>query len=322
MCYNDSNEAYPRKPRCRVGAFVYKMDTRRFRGYAFVLGAATLWATLGIIFKSLIDDYGLSRITIAFFRASLSAAILFAALVTRRPGALRIAKRDILLFTAFGLFAVAAFFIVYVTAIDLVGVSVAAVLLYTAPAWVAVISALFLAEQLTMRKLIAVMLAMIGCTLVARIYDVSGLKLNGLGILAGLGAGLGYALYSVLSKIGVRRYDGWTVLVYGLLFGSVFLAPLQSPQSIVAALRQPGAVVWLLALALGPTLGAGLAFNAGLRYIPVSSASVVATLEPVIASLLAFAFLHERLDLAQLAGGALILIAVIILTRTPQVLRA
>jgi drug/metabolite transporter (DMT)-like permease len=203
-----------------------------------------------------------------------------------------------------------------------VGVSVAAVLLYTAPAWVAVISALFLAEQLTMRKLIAVMLAMIGCTLVARIYDVSGLKLNGVGILAGLGAGLGYALYSVLSKIGMRRYDGWTVLVYGLLFGSVFLVPLQSPQSIMAALRQPGAVVWLLALALGPTLGAGLAFNAGLRYIPVSSASVVATLEPVIASLLAFAFLHERLDLAQLAGGALILIAVIILTRTPRVPRA
>jgi len=292
-------------------------NTRRLRGYALVLVAATLWATLGIIFKALIADYGLSRITIAFFRASLSAAILFAALGLYRPGALRIAARDVWFFIGFGLFGVAAFYIVYVTAIDLAGMSVAAVLLYTAPAWVAVISAMFLGERLTTRKLGAVALAMVGCALVARVYDLRGLRLNWLGILAGLGAGLTYALYSVFNKAGVRRYDGWTVLAYGLLFGVVFLAPLQSPQLILAALRQPGAVIWLLVLALGPTLGAGLAFNAGLRDVPVSSASVVATLEPVIASLLAFAFLGERLDPAQLVGGGLILIAVLALTRAP-----
>lgn len=278
--------------------------------------AATLWATLGIIFKALIGDYGLSRITIAFFRASLSAVVLFAALALRRPSLLRIAVRDVLFFAAFGLFGIAAFYIVYITAIDLAGMSVAAVLLYTAPAWVALISAVFLGERLTPVKLVAVTLAMAGCALVARVYDVRGLQLNWLGIVAGLGAGLTYALYSVFNKIGLHRHDGWTVLAYGLLAGSVFLAPLQSPQWLIAALRQPGAVVWLLVLALGPTLGAGLSFNAGLRHVPVSSASIVATLEPVIASLLAFTFLHERLDPAQLVGGGLILAAVIFLTRT------
>jgi DME family drug/metabolite transporter len=292
------------------------MKTHRLRGYAFVLVAATLWATLGIIFKVLIGDHGLSRITIAFFRASLSAVVLFAALALRRPGSLRIKARDGLFFAAFGLFGIAAFYIVYITAIDLAGMSVAAVLLYTAPAWVALISAVFLGEKLTPVKLVAVTLAMAGCALVARVYDVRGLQLNWLGIVAGLGAGLTYALYSVFNKVGLRRHDGWTVLAYGLLAGSVFLAPLQSPQWLIAALRQPGAVVWLLVLALGPTLGAGLSFNAGLRHVTVSSASIVATLEPVIASLLAFTFLHERLDPAQLVGGGLILAAVIFLTRT------
>jgi len=291
------------------------MKTHRLRGYAFVLVAATLWATLGIIFKALIGDYGLSRITIAFFRASLSAVILFAALALRRPGSLRIKARDGLFFAAFGLFGIAAFYIVYITAIDLTGMSVAAVLLYTAPAWVALISAMFLGEKLTPVKLVAVTLAMAGCALVARVYDVHGLQLNWLGILAGLGAGLTYALYSVFNKVGLRRHDGWTVLAYGLLAGSIFLAPLQFPPLLVAALRQPGAAVWLLVLALGPTLGAGLSFNAGLRHVPVSSASIVATMEPVIASLLAFTFLHERLDPAQLVGGGLILAAVIVLTR-------
>jgi drug/metabolite transporter, DME family len=292
------------------------MKTHRLRGYTFILVAATLWATLGIIFKALIGDYGLSRITIAFFRASLSAVVLFAALALRRPSLLRIAVRDGLFFAAFGLFGIAAFYIVYITAIDLAGMSVAAVLLYTAPAWVALISAVFLGEKLTPVKLVAVTLAMAGCALVARVYDVRGLQLNWLGIVAGLGAGLTYALYSVFNKIGLRRHDGWTVLAYGLLAGSVFLAPLQSSPLLVVALRQPGAVVWLLVLALGPTLGAGLSFNAGLRHVPVSSASVVATLEPVIASLLAFTFLHERLDPAQLVGGGLILAAVIFLTWT------
>ncbi len=291
------------------------MNTHRLRGYAFILVAATLWATLGIVFKALIGDYGLPRITIAFFRASLSAVILFAALALRRPSALRVKARDVLFFAAFGLFGIAAFYSVYVIAIDLAGMSVAAVLLYTAPAWVALISAVFLGEKLTPVKLVAVTLAMAGCALVARVYDLRGLQLNWLGILAGLGAGLTYALYSVFNKVGLRRHDGWTVLAYGLLAGSVFLAPLQSPQSLVTALRQPGAVAWLLVLALGPTLGAGLSFNAGLRHVPVSSASIVATLEPVIASILAFAFLHERLDLAQLAGGGLILAAVVFLTR-------
>jgi DME family drug/metabolite transporter len=289
--------------------------THRLRGYVLILIAATLWGTLGIIFKALINDYGLSRITIAFFRASLSAAILMAALAIRRPSLLRIARRDSILFVTFGLFGIAGFYIAYITAIDLTGVSVAAVLLYTAPAWVAAISALFLGEAMTRRKLAAVALAMMGCALVARVYDVRGLRLNWLGIVAGLCAGLGYALYSVCSKVGVRRYDNWTVLVYGLILGTVFLVPLQSPPLIFAALRQPGAAVWLLALAVGPTLGSGLIFNAGVRYIPVSNASVVATIEPVVASVLAFLFLGERLDLAQLVGGALILAAVISLTR-------
>jgi DME family drug/metabolite transporter len=291
-------------------------DTHRARGYAFVLMAATLWATLGIIFKALIYDYGLSRITIAFFRASLSALILFAVLAFRQPRSLRIIWRDVPFFLTFGLLGIAAFYTVYITAIDLAGMSVTAVLLYTAPVWVAMISAIFLGEPLTKRKTLAVVLAMIGCALVARVYDLHELQLNWLGILTGLGAGLGYALYSVFNKVGLRHHDGWTVLAYGLLFGIVFLTPLQSPWLVFEALRQPGAVIWLIALALGPTLGSGLAFNAGLRYVPVSSASVVATLEPVIASLLAFAVLGERLDPGQLLGGVLILVAVISLTRT------
>ena len=149
----------------------------RARGYVLVLTAATLWGTLGIIFKTLINDYGLSHITVAFFRASLSAVIIVATLATRRPRSLCITWQDVPFFLAFGLFGIAAFYVVYVTAIDLADVSVASVLLYTTPAWVAVISATFLGKPLTKRKTLAVALAMVGCALVARVYDLRGLQL-------------------------------------------------------------------------------------------------------------------------------------------------
>ena len=150
---------------------------------------------------------------------------------------------------AFGLFGIAAFYIVYVTAIDLAGMSVAAVLLYTAPAWVALISAVFLGEKLTPVKLVAVTLAMAGCALVARVYDVRGLQLNWLGILAGLGAGLTYALYSVFNKVGLRRHDGWTVLAYGLLVQAVCFSRRCNPRDCsslhcASRARSPGCLCW------------------------------------------------------------------------------
>jgi len=97
--------------------------------------------------------------------------------------------------------------------------------------------------------------------------------------------------------------------------GALFLLPLQSPADLARALTTPSSVFWLLALGLVPTLGGGLAFNAALRLVPASNASIVATLEPAIATLLGWAFLGEQLETLQLLGGGLILTAVVILQR-------
>lgn len=298
-----------------------------FRGYGLVLLAATLWASLGLFYKRLVDGYGLTPVTVAFFRALLTALILFAAHLARwavkrraHPGAgapFAVTRRDLAGFALFGLVGVAAFYIVYASAIDRAGVGVSAVLMYTAPAWVTVISALFMGEPLTRRKGLALLMAIAGAALVARIYQFEALRLNPLGVLFGLGAGLAYGLYTIFSKVAVRRHSAWTVLSYALAFGALFMLPVQSADVVANALTTPEVLAWLLATALIPTLLAGVSFNQGLRELPASNASIVATLEPAVAVLLGWLILDERLAWPQLVGGALILGAVILLSRAP-----
>jgi len=286
--------------------------SRRLRGYGLALAAAALWATLGLFYQGL-AAYGLPSLTIVFFRAAIAAMVLFLALGWQRRGSLRLERRDWFLFVAFGLIGVAAFYVVYIYAISLTGMGMAAVLMYTAPAWVMLLSAIFFKERLGRPKAAALLLACGGCALVSRAYDLTSVRLNLVGILAGLGAGLTYGLYTLFSRVAQRRCTAWTTLAYALGLGALFMLPLQSPADLTHALTTPALLFWLLALGLVPTVGGGLAFNAALRLVPASNASIVATLEPAIATLLGWVFFDERLDVLQLLGAGLILAAVVIL---------
>jgi drug/metabolite transporter (DMT)-like permease len=282
--------------------------------YLLVLLAAGFWATLGIFYKTLISTYGLPPLAIVFWRALIAAIALFLFLFTSRKDLLHIPRRDWPFFLFFGLIGVAAFYTIYVNAVALTGMGVAAVLMYTAPVWVTLLSVLFLGERLDGRKILALSLAVAGGALVGRVYDLDGVRLNQIGLLAGIGAGLGYGLYILFSKAAAqRRYNPWTTLAYALGLGALFLLPLQSAADLTRVLTNPPILVWLFGIGLLPTLGGGLAFNAALQRLPASNASIVATLEPVIATVLGWAIFAERLDALQILGGALIGSAVILL---------
>lgn len=286
-------------------------------GYGLVLVAAALWATLGLFYKGLAAS-GLPLLTIVFFRAGIAALALFLALLWRDRASLRLSGRDVLFFLAFGLVGVAAFYVVYIHAIDRAGMGVAAVLMYTAPIWVSLYSMLFLGERWTLRRGGALLLAFAGCALVGRAYDPAGMRLNGPGVLAGLGAGLTYGAYTVFSKVAQRRHTAWATLAWALGIGALFLLPLQSPPALGRALTHPSTLFWLVMLGLVPTLGGGLAFNLGLRRVPASNASIIATLEPVIAAALGWAVWGERMEWPQVVGAALVLTAVVLLQRRSE----
>lgn len=288
-----------------------------FRGYGLILLAAVLWGAIGLFYTALMTTYRLPALEVIFWRALIASAALFLIQGLRQRRALILHRRDWLLFLGFGLIGVAGFYTIYIQAIALTGMGVAAVLMYTAPAWVTVFSTCLFHEQLTARKVVALVLAVSGCALVGRVYDLAGVRLNLRGLLAGLGTGLGYSLYILFSKAATQRhYSAWTTMAYALGLGALCLLPLQNIAGLRHTLGSLPTLGWLLAMGLIPTLGGAVAFNAGLHHLPASNASIIATLEPVVAAFLGWAMLGETLDLLQMAGAGLILIAVVLLQAT------
>jgi DME family drug/metabolite transporter len=286
--------------------------SKSIQGYALVLVAATLWASIGVFYKYLINDFGLIPLAAAALRGSVGGLILLFALLLLRVN-LRVPRRDWPGFLAYGIFGVALFFICYVNAINLTGVAVAAVLMYTSPAWVAVISWRWLGEKLGRRGLVALALALTGAALVARVYDSAQLRLSWPGVLAGLASGLTYGLYSVFNKLLVRRNRPWVVQVYGLLIGAAVLVALVPKGELARGWVSPASVALLIGMGIIPTLLASLAFAVGVQWIPVSVAAIVATLEPVVATSFGYLFFAERLEVGQWIGTACILSAVLLL---------
>jgi len=287
----------------------------RYQGYLLVIIAAALWATMGLFYKGLMAHYALSSLTIVFWRAAIAAGALFLFLRLRGISP-RLAARDLPLFLGFGGVGIAAFYVLYIRAIALSGMGIAAVLMYTAPIWVTLFGAVFMREGLDQRKAGALGLALLGCVLISRLYDEAARTLNAAGILAGLGAGVTYGSYILFSKATARRgYSPWVAQAWALALGGMGLLPWQSLGGLLAPWRDLSLGFWLLLLGLVPTLGGGVAFTAALRTVAASEASIVATLEPVLAALLGWAVWHEGLDGMQLLCAGLILAAVLLLQR-------
>lgn len=281
-----------------------------------IAGAAALWGSMGVVSRFAFQA-GLTPLAVAFYRATLAFVTVGAVTLVLMPERLRIRRADVGLFALFGLVSIAVFFFVYLFAISLTTVATAAILLYTAPAWVLVLSRLAFGEALTRPKLWALGLALTGCLLVVRAYDVAALRLTLPGVLAGLASGLTYALYSVFGKTALRRHPAPVTLTYALGFGSVFLgvAAAATGQLDTGILR----AAWPMVIYLGlvTTLLAQFMYLSGLHVVEAGRASLIATLEPVVAAVLGYLILRERLDLWQGLGGLAVLSGVLLVRRSP-----
>lgn len=286
------------------------------RGSLRILAAAILWGSIGVAGR-LAFRAGVAPLEAAFYRAAISFIVLLVFIAGTNRGALRIRSVDLPLFAGFGLVSIAAFFFVYLTAIERTSVATAAILLYTAPAFVVVLSSILFGELLTRTKIGTVLLAFTGCVLVVRGYDPGSLRLNLPGVLAGLGSGFTYALYSIFGKTALWRYSPMTTLAYALGFGTVFLGAAAAATGALAASHPPQGWLWILYLALITTLLAQWLYLVGLRQIEAGRASLVATIEPVVAAVLGFGILGERMEPLQILGGVLILTAVVSVRREP-----
>ncbi len=276
------------------------------RGYLLALMAGAVWATLGVLVKFLYA-YEADPLTVVTFRALIAFATLSIILAIVNPHLLRIHRQDIPFFLLYGLMGVTLTYVTYFYALKFTSVTTAVILLYTYPALVTLFATVLLGERLDWIKGLVLVLTFAGCFLVAQGYDPTALKLNLKGVLWGLGAGVTAAIYSLFGKKALQRYDSWTTVCYGFGFGALFLLILRSPQTILSTNYPWRAWITILALAWVPTLMSYSLYMASMKYIEASKASVATTIEPGIASLLAYLFLGETIEGPQLVGMGLVL---------------
>lgn len=278
-------------------------------GYGFALLAAALWGLLGSISRVCLAD-GVAPLEVAFWRALIGGLCFVLHGFLR--GEWKVPWRHGVIFCLFGVVGVGFFFSVYQIAVQESGAALAVVLLYTSPVWVAIFSRLIFREVLSGRKLVALAVALCGTTLVCLSGGSLGQAPSLWGILCGLLAGLFYAMHYPFYTWWQSRYSTSTLYTYMLLAGAAFLLPFL-PTSPFAA-KSLSSWSSLVSLGVLCTYGAYLAYGAALRRLSPVRTAIMCNLEPVIGTLLAWAWWGELFTVSGWLGGGLVLFSVLLLS--------
>jgi len=291
-------------------------DRANVLAVASIVAAALLWATMGIFVRKL-ALYALDTMAVVAVRTTITAVLLVGLILVRRPAALRVRPRDLWCFAGTGIASIVFFNYCYFLTITLTSLSVAAVLLYTAPAIVMVLSLVLFGERPTKRKLIALGLAFAGCVLATGASTGTVAQLSPRGVLTGLGAGLGYALYSIFGRYAINRgYSPLTITAYTFIFASLGVAALADLGAVArAVVSAPPLLAWSIAMAICTTVAPYLLYTGGLQRVESSRAAIIASVEPVGATMIGAVVFGERLSAQGLAGVAMVIASVAMLGR-------
>ena len=280
----------------------------------FVLSAGTLWGLMGIFVRKL-STYGFSSLQIACLRILFGAALFLVITGCYRRELLKIRLRDVGLFLGMGLLSLLLFTVCYFTTINLASLSVAAILLYTSPIWVMLMSAICFREKITRRKLLCAAMAFGGCVLVSGIGSTS--SLSPMVIVTGLMSAVGYGLYSIFGTFALRKYQPLTVTTYAFLFGAAGAVVLCKPNEIITVISSApnpaGLVLLLMLTAFVTAVLPYLLYTVGLNHMRASAAAIMASIEPVVATAAGALVFGEGLTLSAVAGIALVLGAIVVL---------
>lgn len=283
-----------------------------------ILTAGACWGALGIFVRNL-NAFGIESMEIVEIRSLVCTVIIGAAVLIRGKALLRINPRHLWCFFGTGVIGITFFNFCYFTTIKASSLSVAAVLLYTAPVFVMIFSAVLFKERVTLRKIVSLVLAFTGCMLVSGVFDGSAV-LNTKGLLIGLCAGIGYACYTVFLRYAVNYgYHPLTAQFYTFLIAAVAGAFLTDFQVVAEGVSRGGMTPVLLFLGIGlvSTALPNVLYNTGMKYIDNGKTSVMASVEPVMAIIFGIAFFGEMPTLTA-AFGMMLSVTAIILVNTEK----
>lgn len=280
-------------------------------GFLAICAAAFFWGTVGIVGKRVFAT-GIDPFTVVVIRILVPFILIGCYIFLFDRKKIIIRKKDLLLFVFCGIATVALTNICYFKAIDLTTATTAVILLYTSPAFVIILAYFLLRESINWIKLSSLTFTMLGCWLVVKGYDVNSLKVNLPGILYGLGSGVTYAMYSILGRSFTKNYHPLTVVFYAFGVAGLFIALFKSPMSIIEANLSLDQWLHLLYIGIFGSLVPYTLYTWGLSRGESGIAAVIAAFEPIVASLLAYFILGEILEIWQIFGIFMVIMAMVL----------
>jgi drug/metabolite transporter (DMT)-like permease len=299
-----------------------RVDERARLGYAMVATAATLFAINGSVSKVVLDS-GLTSLELAQIRATCAALGLLAFLLAFARRRLRVGRREAVFLLAFGVVGVALVQWLYFVAIHNLPVGVALLIEFTAPLFVALFARFVYHEHIRRRIWIAVVLCIAGLAVVVEIW--AGVAFSAVGVTAALGGAFGLTAYMLMAERERRHRDPVSLSFYGFLFAAALWAVVQplwefpwstlgDTVSLQGNLSEHTAPLWALVgfiVVIGTMVTFSLLTGA-LRHLSATRASIVATLEPVVATVVDCVWLGETFGVTQLVGGAVVIAGILL----------
>lgn len=286
-----------------------KKDSQRI-AVAKILTAGVGWGIIGVFSRPLANA-GMNAVQITFVRSVVVAFGMALYLLATDRGQFKISLKDIWMFLGTGILSIVFFNVCYFLTIERATLAASSILLYTAPCFVMLMSAVLFHEKVTVQKLAALVLAFGGCVLVS---GFTGGRMSGFAVLTGIGSGIGYALYSIFGSVALKKYPPFTVIFYTFLIASAGLVPFSAVPEIGAVMTGRGSV-FASGLALGcvSTLLPFILYTGGLKNVEAGKASVLAFAEPMVATVAGIVIFKEKMNFQNGLGIGMIFLAILLL---------
>ena len=283
----------------------------------YIILAGCLWGIISI-FVNILTGIGFTSLECVAIRTSIAALILFLYLLFTDKSKLKIQLKDIIYFIGTGIFSIVFFTYCYFEAIEVIGgAAIPALLLYTAPIFVMVLSAIFFKEKMTSRKVIALVMTFVGLGFVTGAFT-GGENLSPMALVLGLGSGFGYALYSIFGKLVVDKYDAVTITFYTFSVATIGAVPISGLTKDIGMVFSLKGIFAAIGLGFFSTALAFLLYTKGLGGIEAGKASILATVEPFVATIVGAFLFNEEFNIPKVTGMLLILFAICYLNFTKK----
>ena len=289
------------------------------RGYGFIAAAALFWAFSAVLGRAVFTGRllpgqapgGIDPLILSQTRATFSFFLLLPVFLAAERSRQRLPAADIGRSFLIGILGVAASNYFYYLAIQRTNVATAIILQYTAPVWVLLYAIARRMEKPDIKRVFVVSVAVVGTSMTVGLFGPGIVKLDEIGLGAGLLSAFSFAFYNIYGHDILSRRDRWTVLLYTTLGASLFWIVVNPPWRIAAAQLSGSQWLFLLVFALVSVVLPFSFYFAGLQSLRPTRAIIASCLEPAFSVALAALVLGEMMRPLQTAGIVLVLVAIV-----------